>query len=1454
MKLLYTLFLASLLLYGPFLSQGNHLASKTERTDTTQIDDGNQITLHAARRGNPWIKLRDGVELATVYAGEPALTQALERNQAKPCSMASGDFDEDGFADLVIGYADSGGGLLALHRGNLDAVYPNSLEAQQRRAQGQSSHSPFLSPANIFVIPETAQFLGTGDFDADGHSDVVTAARGSNKLYFQTGDGRGHLKFLKAIPLPGLITALATGDSNRSDGLTDVIVAVKREDASEVFAFESPEGASRAEPEVYILSEEVKAISLARLDDDYLTDMALGVGSEFTVIHGRDRKLSLDARQRAAVQPASISKLSLPFPINSIAIGDFKGDHRLIAAVLSEDGKINLVSPEMSSGKKQNWISEPMDTGAWPRSTQLISARVSSIPGDDLIVVDAIESKLHIITADPTAADQSNAALHIRDSHIKGRATASLEVEGEPVAALTMRLNADALSDLVILRNNHSAVSVVLTDAAAGFADNDLGAQSLKASENSGPPLVPSEEYIFTSNSDPTGFITKYRASDGSQVWRISSTHTINATTHLPRLLSVYRDFLYVAYGTRYLAQLRASDGHRNWLIDAGITIGITTYFVDSVSVFNGFIYTTNFDPNGFITKYRESDGGQVWRITSSHTITNTTHLPRVLNASGDSLYLGYGSRYLSQLRASDGQRNWLVEAGVTQGITTYLISSISASGNSVYTTNFDPDGFITKYKACDGEQVWRRSSIYTIPPTNYLPRFLNASADSLYVGYGSRYLSKLDESTLSREWLFDAGITQFPTTYFLTSIALDEIQSVIFSVTNTNNSGCGSLRQAILDANANPGADTISFQIGTGEKAIQLTSALPAITDVVTIDGTTQPGFSGTPIIILDGSGVTTPPINGLSITAGSSVVRGLVINRFSGNGINITTNGGNIIEGNFIGVNQSGTADLGNAGHGVGVDSPNNLIGGTASSARNLISGNNQIGISIGGVTGTGTMVQGNYIGTNASGTAAIANSSHGIITSTVNNTIGGTSPAARNVISGNGASGVALSGSVNNQVQGNFIGTDATGTAPLMNSNGILINVANSNLIGGTAAGAGNLISGNLSAGIQIQNGSTSNQVQGNLIGVNASASGALGNAGSGITILTSSSNNTLGGVATGAGNIIAFNGSNAVRIISGAGNAIRSNAIFSNTGVGIELGAIGVTANDTGDADAGANNLQNFPVLNSVTGDGVSTIIQGTLNSTANTSFAVEFFSNASCDSLSNGEGQTLIGSAMLTTDNCGNASIDLAFPVMIPAGHLITTTATDSNNNTSEFSQCISPGAASCGFLICPSSQHFTTSGGLGSVIVTATDCNWTATTNDTWITIKAGNSSGDGTVEFAVSENATGLSRQGTLTIANLVMIVVQDGGAGDNCTYSISPTYRAFAASGGAGAINVTAPDRCSRQATSTVNWVTITSGNVGIGNGVVTYTVAANLSAAGRQGVIIVAGRAFLVKQKGG
>ena len=532
---------------------------------------------------------------------------------------------------------------------------------------------------------------------------------------------------------------------------------------------------------------------------------------------------------------------------------------------------------------------------------------------------------------------------------------------------------------------------------------------------------------------------------------------------------------------------------------------------------------------------------------------------------------------------------------------------------------------------------------------------------------------------------------------------------SLVFTVTNTQDNGPGSFRQAITDANVAGG--TITFNIpGAGVHTISPLTALPTIepeTGAVTIDGYTQPGASqntnppglrDNARILIELSGAMAPPVSnfsGLTIGADACGVRGLVINRFRRNAIDIGAFFGandNVIQGNFIGTDATGTVALPNGAFGNGgvavFSGANNTIGGTTPGARNLISGNIGDGVVLVGFAVLNGVVQGNFIGTDVTGSVALGNTQRGVISSG-SNLIGGDIAAARNVISGNNR-GIEVEGG-NIVVQGNFIGTDLTGTRAVPNRD-VGVNVPNVNLVGNTIGGLtstpgappGNLISGNGTAGLDVPG--DQNIIQGNIIGADITGTHRLGNV-SGIKI--AGHNNTVGGMVVDARNIVAFNGTScdvddAGIIVRGSGaisNAILGNSIFSNGGLGIDLtlpfdGPCGVTPNHHCVSVAGPNHFQNYPVLTSALSTGGSTTIQGSLDSVPNTIYRIEFFDNHQCHPSGNGSGETFIGSTDVTTDSNCTAPISVTLQVNVQSGHVITATATDPSDNTSEFSACV----------------------------------------------------------------------------------------------------------------------------------------------------------------------------------
>lgn len=476
-------------------------------------------------------------------------------------------------------------------------------------------------------------------------------------------------------------------------------------------------------------------------------------------------------------------------------------------------------------------------------------------------------------------------------------------------------------------------------------------------------------------------------------------------------------------------------------------------------------------------------------------------------------------------------------------------------------------------------------------------------------------------------------------TSFFVTSAADGGDSNPGDGVCAASGGGC-TLRAAIQEANALPGADSIEFAIASGPQTITLSAALPTITQPVTIDGWTQPGYSGTPIIDINGSGK-----SGLVITGGGSTIRGLVLRKFSGNGVELTTGGGNVLEGNYIGMAPDGTTPSANTGHGVvTLNSSNNRIGGPALAQRNLIS---------------------------------------------------------KNTAKGNGG-GIVLNGGGGNVIQGNFIGTDITGMVEHPNeARGIAIISSSNNLIGGPGPGAGNLIAGNRATGVRMLGGSSFNTVQANYIGVNRTLTGFIPND-RGVQIRDGEGNKVLGNVIMGntydgvliwggnntlvEGNSIAFNGFGPIGdaqeagyfgiwVSSGTGNRIVSNQIWGNYHLGINLNNEALTINDAGDVDGGANNTQNYPALTSATRSAANTTILGRLNSSPNGTFRVQFFANPACDSTGVGEGQYFIGETSVTTDANGFTPISTIVGGALPAGWVVTSTATDAGGNTSEFSGC-----------------------------------------------------------------------------------------------------------------------------------------------------------------------------------
>jgi Calx-beta domain/Bacterial pre-peptidase C-terminal domain len=1401
----------------PYLGHAVSRLGATKRAESVRFEN---LGVRAARHGNSSTNSINSRHLMASFDGPQNLQAALEQSLARPLSLAAADFNEDGVPDLVSGYSSDGGGIITLQFGNVDSIYPNSPEAKEREVAGNVTRAPFLTPAHIFEVPIAPDFIGAGDFDADGHWDLVVAARGKELLSVSHGDGQGKFGKAKHVDIPGVVTALVTGEINRPDGLTDLVVAVDGKSGSKALVFEGPAGALKADPESFTIPVPASSLALGQLTSAYTIDLAVAAGRELMLVYGRDRKLTLTGKQQDSVRPARIERRSFSGAVKSLVIGNFEEDPQTEMAILIEGGEVQLLKREVpkrrSPGKHTpltGWLNRDVQS-PWPGAEKLIVANVSTSVSDDLLLLDSTDGQVRVLRSGNESKASVSALLEMNDP-------LSSSVAGtETVAVLPMRLDTDALTDLVMLRQNHvEPVTLLTTKGNPGPGRTDFS-EALKLPKiHSNDAWRSSGSAVGAPQKSPPHFVARSGVTQSQS--RVKASAKGPSTKRLLGACPTSPiDLGQTVNGTLATTDCFLDDGN---YVDVYTFSGTTNQQVSVTldsAAFDAYLYLLA--PDGSLLSSDDDGGGG----TNSQIPTAGGFI--TLPASGT--YTIYATSFEAE-ELGDYSISLSGPGGggpcpATPILTEPIVGTLSLT-DCVFTSGPRAGSFVDVYtfSGSVGQEVAIGmvsndfdTYLYLIAPTGALL----AENDDVQPGETNSRIPPSGTITLQANGVYTIYATSFtPQVVGNYGIALNLITPPAFStvVTNTNDSGPGSLRQAILNSNANQGVDTISFQIGTVSKTISPLTALPEVTDPVVIDGTTQPGFAGIPLIELDGQ-FTPQGTPGLKIIAGSSRVRGLVINGFGladcnvalnvdinvGSGIVLASAGNNIIDGNFIGTNLSGTSARCNSGNGVFMfNSSNNTIGGTTVAARNIISGNRLPGIAIGGEFSNGNMVQGNYVGTNVTGTGDVGNRSNGmIVINGTSHVIGGAVAGAGNVVSGNDSPGIALgfSDPAGILVQGNFIGTNAAGNAAIPNlGGGIIVGgffqlngdpiTATDNTIGGTTPTAGNVISGNLrfpgdpnpdgGNGVEIINeGSQRNKVQGNFIGLNAQGNAALPNAGSGVFI-TRAPNNFIGGVlaniagttnyiaangryGVGVGirrlndenpgqfitggdavdvvfnvigtdptqtlrlgntldgvyvdadsvdiycnsNVIAFNGRSGVRIPDANGVAndndnsgrlvnLDLNYIFGNTSRAVDLGFEGITLNDPGDADGGANLQQNFPHLasssislhedpqevdNRVSAAMIN--VTGTLNSSPNTSFTVHWYfsSDAQCVSGQAASRPLVFGRVPnVNTDTAGDASfsIPLDFPAGLTSG-IINCSATDPQGNTSEYSSCFAVSA------------------------------------------------------------------------------------------------------------------------------------------------------------------------------
>ncbi|HMS41445.1 MAG TPA: VCBS repeat-containing protein, partial [Pyrinomonadaceae bacterium] len=1321
------------------LQSNNGEKPQKSNGETTAKTNDKAVSIHSAKRGNPFVNFKDGTDLISPN----------DANGAQPKNLTSADFDSDGIADFVT--ADVAGNL-KFYRGNDVA----------RRGEEQ----PFDLTEKNFALNISPDFLFAGDFNADGKSDILGATKGANYLAFLSGDGNGNFSQPSAIAINGQISALTIGEIGRKDGQTDVAVAISNKNGVFLLVFEHPESAFKHKPEIFKLSAPATEIAVGNLDEDFYADIAVASGNVLTIIHGRGQAYPWDLIPQSGITrpKAFVATRQMPFAISAMTVGRFGTKRGETLAILATDGNIyrlepnraekpsnNQIKPEMlprasrnlflptdaevrnlailnepnistqqaenggkslidsneiSDGKfgeflqkKQAEVAEKFKkmsqeerdkllADALPKKTEykekakqgylrsisgkpstlanwsiemlvadlsLASAASSNVPNkmlkvnvsnsnlDDILLVDSTANQIRLISQTKT-----------EDQNPKTEIT-NLEVENDVKAVLPMRLNLDALSDLVVLRSGASVPSVVMTEPMNIFfvtSDNEDG-------DCQGANLCSLRNAITLANETP-GVDVIFVSTDIGLIAPLSPLPVITEGVTLAGQVNGNNQPLLEISGTNMSGQ--GVDGLK-------------------IRTSNAAIY--NLAVNEFTSFYDPNTG---------------------------SSFGGNGITIESTLGSPNNGNNYV-------------------SGNYLGT---DKTGSLDKGNGAAGLNIFGADS--------------NQIINNVISGNGSAQVRGVGISvTAGNSNIFHNNIIGLNS---LGTGKLGNTQGLFLTGANNDFGGDGAGQGNTVSGNGEPYPSPSTACYGFGMTIPPLISLDTA--ELLTLNNNIKGNRFGTNPAGTVGLGncekaLSTGPLTQTIIGSITQTGR----NIFSDNGYdavycgefvailgNASEGGFGAISGNNIGTDIPGNIALPNDRRNQlpgfifatgAAEIQNNLSfsnlgapGGTTPNGActgfcNLISGNDG-NFYAAGATGYGTVaIFNNFVGLNKEGNQALPNTNTiGIAsTSTFGETyvgIGVPNLTLGNVVAANGyanidtGTGGALGGLFQSAyVHGNSIGTDSSGTfsveiEPSGFNYGNTGVTASSGFGDTVSIGAGNFEARNVIAGLKgVQNGAGAGievfvsygsiKILNNLIGLNRSLQ-PLGNLGGGMRIFGPFGANSvqIGGTDEEA-NQIAYNGSNGrnfagVLINPGAqGITIRNNSIHDNFGLGIDLNSSGtfyegdgVTPNDCQDADLGANGLQNYPVLYAPTQNGDGTLtVTGYLRSRRNQTFTLDFYRSQTADDSTYGEGAALIGSTTVSTDGNGFGEFSFTSALPVSTALAITATATDAQGNTSEFS-------------------------------------------------------------------------------------------------------------------------------------------------------------------------------------
>ena len=1190
-----------------------------------------------------WVNLTVGDSIAPVSE-----LSALQSVAAQPLSLTAARLNDSAAPQAIVGYSATNGGVLV--------VYTDLTGNGETRS---------------FPLPEAPDFLAVGDFNADSYQDAIAAARNGTALWFLSGDGAGGLGDAVPRALPGRLTALVVGELYRQDGLADIAVGVNTPEGPRLLTFMSSDGAKSAEPEVHVLSASATGLVIGQLDDDYPYDLALIAGDTLQILSGRDHLL---------IEPQPIPTLvehHLDFTPVAIALGDFLIGHGVVPeiALLGQDGWIHLMDRDGVT------VGSPIASGVTSGDNcMVLRAKISGLPADDLVVLDAAGRQVHIVAPDGQRMTPEGL---VAQAVAPGTLT-TLGVDSAPVAVLPVRLNGDGLDDLLLMTAASPTLVLFPTDFAHTFVVNNPGDMS---DDNIGDGKCETELLSEAKVCTLRGAIQEANASAGFDDIQLAIERgfwwndAIDLESALPDITEscLIHD---VVAGSKQVIDGRS--------VPAGVGLHIKTFSVilDDLT-FSNFVLA---DP---VIKVSVSGGNT---IRNCQIGPSNVGVGIELNTGSNRIWGNVISGNGTGVAITGGDGNWVGPGNLVgfgpagSGATNSIGVRVSDGATNTHIGDPEPPAGIS-----GGANVIsgnRQMGIALEDPTTsgtlILKNMIGLDATgTLPLGNATRGImiwtgakaNTIGNGTLAGRNLIGANGIGIDIDHGYGGTG-DVIRGNFIGVNAAGAVAIANTSQAIhVDA---PGAvqildNTIGGSSTTGDAILLEYSFVAARPHVVRGNGigvnpaqTVAMGHGGNGVRIVNATGATVS-YNTISNNGGAGIVTSggghtMIWNTIANNGSHGMSVGGS---GSTI---QNNTVSYNGPNHvGIQVTGGNTLTDNTITNA--IQSG--QVGISLLGSSNTvsnadDAMISGGYYGIVIGGSGntvsgyTISDAYTGVSISGSDNTIG-----AGNRIHGN-MIGIAVDSTANDTtIRGNFLGVDATGNGAAPNYDvSILINGTNTT-IGGANAADGNVISGGSSYqadGLRIAGGSDTT-VRYNKIGLGADGTTALGNR-YGIIIVG-------GTTSTIQDNTIANNGTG-VRIEQGTRHAIIGNSIRSNTALGIDLSPAGVTANDTGDTDSGGNGLQNYPVISLagiVTG---GTRVQGVLDSAPSRTYTLRVYASPTCDASGYGEGQTYLGQGTVSTNAGGQANIDLTVGAQATSGTFVAVTATDPDGNTSEFSACAGP--------------------------------------------------------------------------------------------------------------------------------------------------------------------------------